>query len=117
MQMDSWINGAKASDVKHVIDNNFDVLDKRTIKMNNDILKLGSGALKEFVASDWVFDENLKIYVIPIPYADYERETFCVDVHIKNEGVYLPVYGGYRITEQGIDLMSAMPYEGRVVIK
>ena len=32
--MDSWANGARGSEVKRVINNNFDILDKRTIKLN-----------------------------------------------------------------------------------
>ena len=27
--MESWVNGAKGSEVKRVVDNNFDILDKR----------------------------------------------------------------------------------------
>ena len=38
--MDSWRNGAQSSEVKNIIDKNFDILDKRTIKINNDISKL-----------------------------------------------------------------------------
>ena len=122
--MDSWRNGAQSSEVKSIIDKNFDILDKRTIKINGDISKLidnGGSELNslniEFVASNWIFADNSKTYVISIPYSDYNRENPCVEVYIKNEDDYSPVYGGYKIGKYGIDLQSDMPYEGRVVIK
>lgn len=122
--MDSWVNGAKGSEVKRVIDNNFDILDKRIIKINDDVSKLINSDVSkstplsiEFVASDWGFAENLKTYVISIPYEDYERENPCVEVYIKRDSGYSPVWSGYTIGEHGIDLQSDMPYEGKVVIR
>ena len=114
--MDSWVNGAKGSEVKRVIDNNFDILDKRTTKVNDDILKLIPLG-KDFVASDWVFAEKFKTYTIAIPYSDYNRENPCVEIYIKNENGYSLVYGGYIISESGIELQSDIPYEGKVVIR
>lgn len=122
--MESWVNGEKGSEVKRIIDSNFDILDKRTKKMNDDILKLedsnasNSPSLKiEFIVSNWVFVENLKTYIISIPYENYKNENPCVEVYIKNEDGYSSVYGGYIIKESAIDLQSDMPYEGRVVIR
>ena len=122
--MESWINGAKGSEVKRAIDNNFDILDKRTIKINDDISKIMNSDISkssplgiELPESNWGFDEGLKTYIISIPYADYKKENPCIEVYIKNEDGYLPVYGGYRIVEHGIDLQSDIPYEGKVVIR
>ena len=114
--MDSWINGAKGSDVKQVIDNNFDILDKRTEKINNDVLRLNPICVN-FVASDWIFVEGIKTYTISIPYTDYNRENPCVDVFIKNENEYSLVYGGYILEKDGIKLQSDIPYEGKVVVR
>lgn len=114
--MESWANGAQGSNVKRVIDNNFDILDKRTTKINNDILNLSPLGIN-FVVSDWAFVDNLKTYIISIPYADYNRENPCVEVYIKNEDGYSLVYGGYIIGEHGINLQSDIPYEGKVVIR
>lgn len=114
--MDSWINGAKASEVKRVIDDNFDILDKRTVKVNNDISKLIPLG-KDFVASDWVFAEKLKTYTISIPYANYNKENPCIEIYVKSKDGYSLVYGGYIISESGIELQSDIPYEGKVVIR
>ena len=116
--MNSWINGAKGSEVKRVIDNNFDILDKRTIKLNEDMSKLNSSVIcVNFVASGWGFVEGLKTYTISIPYNDYNKANPGVEVYIKNEGDYSAVHGGYIIKESGIELQSDIPYEGKVVIR
>lgn len=114
--MDSWANGAKGSEVKHVIDKNFDILDKRTIKINNDILTLNTISLN-FVVSDWGFVEDIKSYTISIPYTDYNKENPFVEVYIKDGDGYSAVCGGYKIKEHGIELQSDIPYEGRAVIR
>ena len=122
--MESWINGEKSSKVKSIIDNNFDILDKRTKKMNDDISKLVNGGASEstslrieFIASNWSFFENLKTYIISIPYENYKKENPCIEVYVKNNDGYSSVYDGYIIRENAIDLQADMPYEGRVVIK
>ena len=116
--MDSWANGAKGSDVKSVIDKNFDVLDKRTKKINEDISNLSlSNIVRNFIASDWVFNNDLKTYTFSIPYVDYNKESPCVDAYIKDGNGYSFVYGGCIIGEQGIILQSDIPYEGKVVIR
>ena len=114
--MDSWVNGAKGSEVKRVIDGNFDILDKRTKKINDDISKLSPSSVN-FATSDWVFVENIKTYIISIPYADYNRDNPCVEVYIKDEDDYSLVYGGYKIKKNGIELQSDLVYEGKVVIR
>ena len=108
--MDSWNNGAKASDVKRIIDNNFDILDKRTINVQTYIES-------KFVASKWTFDSNLETYTISIPYSDYNKKNPWVMLYIKNGNGYSPVYGGYIVHEDSIELQSDIPYEGRVVIR
>ena len=116
--MDSWVNGAKGSDVKSVIDKNFDILDKRTKKINEDISNLKpSNIVRSFVAPDWAFNDGLKTYALSIPYVDYNKESPCVDVYIKSDNGYSFVYGGCIIGEQEIVLQSDIPYEGKVVIR
>ena len=114
--MDSWANGAKGLDVKRVIDNNFDILDKRTQGLSNNISNLKPLDVN-FVVSDWTFDESIKTYIISIPYTDYNRENPCVEIYIKNSGDYSVVYGGHTVGEYGVKLQSDMPYEGKVVIR
>ena len=114
--MESWRNGAKGSEVKSVIDKNFDTLDKQTKKINNDVSKLLPISI-EFVASNWDFIEDLKTYIISIPYSTYNRENPCADVYIKSDGNYSLVYGGCIISESGIELQADIPYEGKVVIR
>ena len=114
--MDSWVNGAQGSDVKRIIDNNFDILDKRTLKINDDMSKLDSSSIN-FVASDWSFVDGLKTYTISIPYANYNKKNPCVEVYVKSGYDYSVVYGGYMLVENGIALQSDIPYEGKVVIR
>ena len=114
--MDSWVNGAQGSDVKRIIDNNFDILDKRTLKINDDMSKLNPSSIN-FIASDWNFVSGLRTYDISIPYANYNKENPCVEVYVKNGNDYSVVYGGYIIAESGIVLQSDIPYEGKVVIR
>ena len=128
--MDSWVNGEKGSKVKSVIDNNFDVLDKRTSNMNNNIQKINDNIQeinkhmlnldpydRTFVASDWVFDEDLKRYIIFIPSTAYNKSIPHVEVYLKNEDGYSIVYGGYKIYNNGVNLLADIAYEGRVLIR
>lgn len=128
--MDTWVNGAKGSDVKKVIDNNFDVLDKRATKINERMAEINNHMDeidrhmlnldpldRSFTASDWFFDENSKVYIISISSADYNKTNPCVEVYIKNEDSYSLVYGAYKIVQNGVDLHSDIPYEGRVIIR
>lgn len=116
--MDTWVNGATSSKVKSIIDGNFDILDKRTKKINDDISKLNiSNLVVNFLKSDWVFNDVLKTYTFSIPRTSYNNESPCVDVYIKNDDVYSFVYGGHIIGEHGIQLQTDMPYEGKVVIR
>lgn len=115
--MESWVNGEMGSKVKQVIDNNFDILDKRTIKLNDELSKNIEPISKKITKTEWGFTDNLKTYTIFIPYTDYEKETPCVEVYFKNGGGYSSVYGGAIIEERGITLQSDIPYEGKVVIR
>ena len=128
--MDKWENGAKGSEVKNIIDNNFTKLDERTRVMNNHIGDMDKHMAeidkhmskldpldRSFAASDWSFDENSKLYIISILYEDYDKANPCVEVYIKNEDSYSLVYGAYKIVKYGIELHSDIPYEGRVVIR
>lgn len=114
--MNSWVNGERGSKVKQIIDGNFDILDKRTIKIKEDISKLNP-LIIDFAVSDWVFSDNSKTHTISIPHEVYNKTNPCVEVYIKNEDGYSFVYAGYIIKESSIDLQSDMPYEGRVVIR
>ena len=128
--MDSWINGAKGSEVKSVIDNNFDILDKRTLNINdriqdiNDDIREMSSYMsnlnpydRNFTVDEWIFDEGLKLYTISIPSTLYNKSIPYVEVYIKTEGEYSLVYGGYKISENGVDLLADIAYEGRVLIR
>ena len=115
--MESWVNGEMGSKVKQIIDNNFDILDKRTIKLNDDMSKKIEPISKNFTKADWVFTDNSKTYIISIPYVDYNKEMPCVEVYFKNGSSYSFVYGGAIIEDRGITLQSDIPYEGKVVIR
>ena len=128
--MDSWANGAKGFEVKNIIDNNFATLDTRTIKIDNRISEIDNRISeidkhmektdffdKNFVVSDWVLNESLKLYVISIPYTDYNKTNPCVEVYIKDEDGYSLVYGGYKIVKDGLELQSDIAYDGKVVIR
>lgn len=128
--MDRWENGALGLKVKNIIDNNFDILDKRTLKTNDDIQKVNADIQeinehmlvldpydKKFSASEWVFDNELKLYVIFIPSTAYNKPIPHVEVYIKNDGGYSLVYGGYKIYENGVNLLADIAYEGRVLIR
>lgn len=128
--MDSWVNGEKGSKVKSVIDKNFDVLDKRTSNMNNNIQKINNNIQeinkhmsnldpynRSFISSEWVFNEGLNLYIISIPFAYYNKPFPHVEVYLKNEDGYSLVYGGYKICDDGINLLADIAYEGRVLIR
>ena len=128
--MDSWVNGEKGSKVKRVIDNNFDILDKRTSNMNNDIQKINDNIQeinkhmlnldpydRTFAVSDWIFNEGLNLYVIFIPSIAYNKSIPHVEVYLKTEDGYSLVYGGYKICDDGINLLADIAYEGRVLIR
>ena len=102
--MNTWDNGAKGSDVKKIIDGNFDILDER-------LKQATSVCIKEFTTSDWASG------VITIKYSEYNKLNPCVELYIKDNGRYSVVFGGYTINDYGIELQSDMAYEGKVVIR
>ena len=114
--MDSWKNGAQGSEVRNIIDNNFDILDKRTNNIKDRLSNLEPTGIT-FASSTWVYVENSKTYTIFIPYSDYKKANPCVEVYIKNEDGYSPVRGGHKIKNNGVELQSDLAYEGKVVIR
>ena len=106
--MDTWENGAKGSDVKKIIDGNFDNLD---IRLKEVAKQATSVYIKEFITSDWTSD------VITIKYSEYNKLNPCVELYIKDNNGYSVVFGGYTINDYGIELQSDMAYEGKVVIR
>ena len=116
--MDSWANGAKASEVQRVINGNFDTLDRRTNELDRRMLELdriteerNATYIKDFVVSEWVSG------IIPIKQSEYNKTIPRIELYIKNEDGYSIVYGGYEIKNYGVELQSDIPYEGRVVIR
>lgn len=116
--MNSWTNGAKGSDVRRIIDNNFDTLDKRTIELDKRMTELDRTTsdrtavyVKDFVVSEWVSG------IITIKQSEYNKTNPCIELYVKNGDNYSIVYGGYEVNKYGIELQSDMPYEGRVVIR
>ena len=103
-EIQKWRYGDNGETVKNIIDTNFANLNKQ----------LGELTYKweySFKESDW------KEGKITIDYLQYKKINPCVDLYIKNTTGYLPVYGGYEINANGIELQSDMPYEGKVVIR
>ena len=114
--MESWKNGTRGSEVRRVIDNNFDILDKRTIGINDRISNLEPTGIT-FASSTWAYVEASKTYSIFIPRSNYNKANPCVEVYIKDGDGYSPVRGGYKIKEYGVELQSDLAYEGKVVIR
>lgn len=102
--MNSWENGTKAGEVKRIIDQNFEELDER-------IIQIANAYIRHFLTSDWT---NGKIF---IGYSEYKKSNPCVDVYIRDNNGYSLVYGGYEVKDNGIELQTDLPYEGRVVIR
>ena len=102
--MDSWENGANGGYVKSVIDKNFSILEER-------VNKISSPYVYDFKASNW------SCGAIDINYSNYNKTNPCVEVYMKTQDGYISVLCGYKITDDGIQLLSDLAYEGRVVIK
>ncbi len=102
----SWRNGAKGSEVKNVIDYNFNVLlktiaSKGYTKYTRDISK-----------DEWV--DN----TISIPHSKHGIETPFVQMFIKDNGSFDIVLGGVKIdSEYNVTLSTDLPFDGKVVIK
>ena len=99
-----WQNGDTGKKVKEAIEASFN-------NINNQLNLLSRIAVFDFKVSDW---NGGRIF---IDYSIYSKQNPCVDVYIKNVNRYSPVYGGYEILSNSIELLSDMPYEGRVVIR
>lgn len=102
--MDTWRNGDSGKLVKEVIDRNFEILDVRTSQLANK-------CVLSFGIFEW------KDGIIFISRSIYNKLDPCVDLYIKNDTGYSLVYGGYKIKDDGIELQSDLPYEGKVVIR
>lgn len=103
-EIKKWDYGDRGKTVKNIIDANFANLNEQVNQLTNR-WELG------FKTSDWVDG------VIKIAYSQYKKINPCVDLYIKSNGGYSFVYGGYEIKDNGIELQSDMPYEGKVVIR
>ena len=98
-----WQNGDTGKKVKEAIEASFN-------NINNQLNLLSITAF-DFKISDW------KDGKITIDYSVYSKQNPCVDLYIKSSNKYSLVYGGYEILSNSIELLSDMPYEGRVVIR
>ena len=102
--MQSWNNGDTGEYVKKVIDNNFSALDAR-------LSQAAFVYTKKFTESDW------KDGIIKINRAEYNKIEPRVDLYIQNGDGYSIVFGGYSVTESGVELESDVAYTGKVVIR
>ena len=103
-QLVFWKNGDSGKTVKEAIETSLN-------NINEQVNQLSRMYVYDFKLSDW---NNGKIV---IDYSVYLRQNPCVDLYIKSENGYSLVYGGYEIMQNGIELQSDMPYEGKVVIR
>ena len=103
-EIKKWNYGDTGKTVKDIIDTNF-------ANLNEQVNQLTNRWEHSFKASDWVDG------LIKIAYSQYKKINPCVDLYIKNGDGYSFVYGGYEIKDNGIELQSDMPYEGKVVIR
>lgn len=102
--MDTWKAGDSGEHVRKVIENNFAEI-VAAINQN------ASRYVKTFTASDWI---NGAIF---IKQSDYNKLSPCVDLYIKSNDTYSIVFGGYSVSDKGVELQSDIPYEGKVVIR
>jgi hypothetical protein len=108
VQLNTWSNGAKASVVKQIIDENFSKLEESIKKIDLD---RGQTYIKDFKKSEWGSG------TIIIKQSEYDKTNPDVSLYMKCEDGYIEVFGGYRITGTDIELLSDIAYEGRVVIR
>lgn len=105
--MRTWQNGERGKVVKEIIDGNFEELDVRMSGLESS----NKAITKMFFPLDW---EN---GIITIDYAEYKKVNPCIELYIKTDKGYSIVYGGYVLTDNGIELQSDIAYEGKVVIR
>ena len=103
-EINTWRNGDSGKIVKEVIDSNF-------TNLNVQIGQLSNRYVFSFAESDW---RNGVIY---IEYSEYMKQNPCVEVYINTNNGLSPVWGGYEIKNNGIELQSDLPYAGKVVIR
>lgn len=103
-EINTWQYGDSGKTVKEIIDTNFD-------NLNTQVNQLTNRWEREFKTADWEYG------VIRIPYSEYKKINPCVDLYIKTDNGFSFVYGGCVIKEDGIELQSDMPYEGKVVVR
>lgn len=97
----TWRNGAKAGEVKDVIDYNFNVVTNSLKKYTQNIY-----------ADDWT--DN----IISVPFSKHGVENPTVQLLIKDGSSLNPVIGGVKIdSEYNVTLSADLPFDGRVVIK
>lgn len=99
-----WQNGDSGKTVQKAIETSFK-------NINEQLNQVSNVCVFDFKKSDWNSGK------IIIAYSSYLRQNPCIDLYIKNNNGYSFVYGGYEITEDGIELQSDLAYEGRVVIR
>lgn len=102
--MNTWKNGARGSEVQKIIDQNFTDLE-------NAIKAINTPYIKDFKAPEW------NLGVISIPISKYNKPSPIVELYIKQGNDYSAVLGGYKVTNYGVELLSDINYEGRVVIR
>ena len=102
--LEFWQNGDSGYKVQKVIENNFK-------NINDQVNNISKNYVLDFKSSDW------KNGVIFINNSSYLKQNPCVELYIKRGTKYSLVYGGYEITNSGIELQSDIAYEGRVVIR
>jgi hypothetical protein len=97
----TWRNGAQGSEVKKIIDYNFNALSKALKRYTEDI-----------DVGNWT-DNN-----IVIPFIKHSIESPTVQLFIEDDGSFAPVLGGVKIdSEYNVILSTDLPFNGRVVIK
>jgi hypothetical protein len=103
-KIDQWRYGDSGETVKKIIDANF-------ANLNDQVNQLTNRWEYDFKISDWVDGK------ISLAYSQYKKINPCVDLYIKSNSGYSPVYGGYEVKPNGIELQSDLAYEGKVVIR
>lgn len=97
----TWRNGAKGSEVKQVIDYNFNVISKALTKYARDIN-----------VDDWADNS------ISIPFSQHGVENPSVELFIKYDGAFVSALGGVEIdSEYNVTLSTDLPFNGKVVIR
>ena len=106
MMLKTWRNGAKASEVKNVIDYNFNVILKFLTS------KGYAKYMRDISVSDWMDNS------ISIPFSKHGIESPFVQLFIEVDGSFDVVLGGVKIDpEHNITLSTDLPFDGKVVVK